>query len=421
MADAHRFPHLAVPFAIVGAAAGWLSAGLVHHPVVLTSGSEVRLVMAGVAAGLGLSAGALIRRWCAGKRYHWEVDAPDPGERLPSDSWWRHGPVILGAGLVAGGLFAVLTDYCTVEIGMLGGLACTLPFLPVCAAVLSAARRAQRARLGSLVAGSDRRAVWGILATALLIVTLEGLPDWPAPRGRPLFGPEPVLALLVAAVLCIAGVLAADWLALRRARRILAQDLARQELDAPSLSDESVARMDLGLGDGVLAQVSRTGPVYRGRDRTLALVQGDPDQALAALRRSLRRGAIGLAIATTVCAAHAAATTDAALARYDEIRCDAGDGESCASAAQIELNSTVFSTFDPSKALSFFERGCSRGDGSSCMSLAWLYRGNQGIDRDAGMVAIMEYRAAQRGLCPEGTRLVNGTENVCVDPSDPRH
>jgi hypothetical protein len=32
MADPSRFPQLALPFTLVGAAAGWLSAGLVNNP-----------------------------------------------------------------------------------------------------------------------------------------------------------------------------------------------------------------------------------------------------------------------------------------------------------------------------------------------------------------------------------------------------
>lgn len=420
MADASRFPHLALPFAITGAAGGWLSAGLVLHPVVYNGDSHLRLATAGLTGGLGAVAGVLIRHWCVRKRYHWEVGAPDPDERLASDSWIRHGPVILVAGAVAGAFFALVSRYCPVEMGILGGLLCALPILPVCAAVLSAARRAQRARLGSLVAGSDRRAVWSILAIALLVVTLEGLLDWPAPRGQPLFGPAPVLGVLLASIACVLGALGADLLALRRARRVLAQGLARQEAEDPALSDREVARIDLGLGDGVLAQVSRTGAVYRSRELTLALVQGDPERALSALRRSVRRGVLGVCVAGVVCALHGAAATDMARASYDRIRCDLGQGEACAAAGDLGAAASLFGPRDPREAILLYERGCNRSDGASCMSLARLYRGDEGVDRDAALVAFFEYRAAQTGVCPNGTRLVRGTENVCVDPLDPR-
>ena len=52
-----------------------------------------------------------------------------------------------------------------------GGALCAVVFLPVCLVVIGAARRAQRARLGSIVAGSDRRTVWGILAIPFSSVT----------------------------------------------------------------------------------------------------------------------------------------------------------------------------------------------------------------------------------------------------------
>ncbi|MEZ4306688.1 MAG: hypothetical protein R3F14_01380 [Polyangiaceae bacterium] len=114
----------------------------------------------------------------------------------------------------------------------------TLPLLPVCAAVLAAARRAQRARLGSIVAGSDRRAR-GILATTLVIATLEGLPDWPAPRGAPLFGPAPIVGFLALAGVCLLSILVADALALRAAKKALSTTLEERtdgEIQATPMS-----------------------------------------------------------------------------------------------------------------------------------------------------------------------------------------
>src|SRR5689334_10915360 len=69
MADASRFPNLAVPFALVGAAAGWLSAGLAQHPFVYAPDSTFRGVTAAVAAVLAGATGVLLRRWCVGQRY----------------------------------------------------------------------------------------------------------------------------------------------------------------------------------------------------------------------------------------------------------------------------------------------------------------------------------------------------------------
>ncbi|MEZ4306689.1 MAG: hypothetical protein R3F14_01385 [Polyangiaceae bacterium] len=56
--------------------------------------------------------------------------------------------------------------------------------------------------------------------------------------------------------------------------------------------------------------------------------------------------------------------------------------------------------------------------------LAEVYRGAMGVERDLALVALFEYRAAQKGICPDGTRLVEGlvqgNENVCVQMDDRR-
>lgn len=420
MADASRFPHLALPFALTGAAAGWLSAGIVHHPVIFPAETDLRLTTAAIAAAFGAAVGFLIRRFCVRKRYSWEDLAPDPMERPASDSWLRHGALIFAAGAAVGGIFAEQSRYCDVPVGMLCGVLFTAPFVPVCAFLLAAARRAQRARLGSLVAGSDRRAIWGILAITLTVCTLEGLPDWAAPRGRPLFGPEPVIAFLAAAAATIGLVLAADSRALARARSLIAMGLGRHHRDGAGFDGDSVPRLDLGLGDDVLSQVARTGAVYRGRDRTLALVQGDVDQAIGALARARWRGVVGIFVLGVVITMHALAATDRASAYYAAQRCEYGVGDACSAAADLGLGAPLFGSLAPQDAFSLYEKGCQSGGGASCMSAANLYRGGRGFEKDAAMVAIFEYRAAQRGLCPDGARLVRGTENVCVDPLDAR-
>lgn len=418
MADASRFPNLAAPFALAGAAAGWLSCGLAQQPFAYTPDSPLRGLTAALAAGFAAATGALIRRWCVGRRYGWEVDAPDHEARPPSDSWPRHVLAILFAGTATGvalaaigGAFELIPDAAVVA------MTCTLPFLPVCAAVLAAGRRAQRARLGSLVAASDRRAVWGILATALLIASLEALPDWVVAGDGPLFAPIPAVGLLFAATASIAVIITLDVFTWRRLRTAVALGLSRQEASDLTAQDEAAQRLDVGLGNEVHAQIQRGGAAYRSRERAVSLVQGDPERAFAALRRALGRGALGLGLAAAVVAAHIAANTDYAIARYEQLRCENGRAPSCAGAARGGM---ISSSIAAHAAIPLFERACDGGDGASCMSLAGLYRGSEGVDRDAALVAFFEYRAAQRGLCPEGTRLVHGTENVCVDLLDPR-
>lgn len=420
MADASRFPHLALPFAIIGAAAGWLSAGLVQHPLLSESDSNIRLATALVSAGAGALIGALLRRWCSGKQYAWQLDAPDPRVPPASDSWARHGTIILSGGAAAGAFFAVASGFCTIVMGILAGILCTLPFLLVCAVVLRAARRAQRARTGSLISGSDRRAIWSILSVSLAITTLLALPDWPAPHAKPLFGPEPALGLLILAGASILGVLGADVLAWLRVKRMLSLALAPRQAGDPGLLGEKTMRLDIGLGDELHAHVARPGAVYRGRDRTLALVQGDLGQALQVLRRAIRRGLAGLLVFCAVSAAHDAATTDAALVEYEKIRCRYGKAESCSAVVYSGADGGDLGASGVKDAVRLYERGCDSANGLDCLLLATYYRGGETVERDPALVALFEYRAAQRGLCPEGTRLVRGAENVCVAPNDPR-
>jgi MFS family permease len=426
MADAVRFPHLAIPFAITGAAAGWLSAGLVLHAVGSPVNVDFRLFVTLFAAMAGLWTGILLRRWALGKRPWWQLDTPDPEARPPSDSWPRHVAAILLAGASVGGLVGGLfassqSDLVILECALVGGL-CAVPFVPVLAAVLSFARRAQRARMGSIVAGSDRRAVWGVLAMALLLATLEALPD-ACLRGLPAqLLPRIGWGLFAACAAVIAVVLAADLVAFRRARRALAEGLTLRESGSESgsleIGGEVPHRVDLGIGDDVRAQIRHDGAPYRSRERVLGVVTGNAGQALSALRGALRRGAASLAVAVLVAAAHLAAGSDVAAAAYEETRCSVGVAAACeelATAEVLERGSL------PERVVRFFEHGCADGNGWSCLSLADLYRSDKGDRKgDAGMAALFEYRAAQHNVCPDGTRLVHGTENVCVTPDDMR-
>lgn len=423
MADAARFPNLAVPFAITGAAGGWLSAGLVQHPLMREMNVSFRLVTAVIAAFFGLATGALLRRWCVGRRYAFQLDCPDPGLRPASDTWARHLPVLCFAGALTGGLACELSRMCPASFGALSGLFCTIPFLPICAAVLSTARRAQRARHGSIVAGADRRAVWTLLAATLLIASLEALPDCPAPARSSLEGPLPGLVLIACSTACILFVLAADALALRRALRLLVPGLARKEEGDPGLDRDPAVRFDLGLGRDIHARLAQSTSAYRARERALALVLGDPPRAVAALRRAFRRDVLALALAPCVLAAHLAASSEAATARYQELSCHLGNGAACGAIADRSGSLEHHDLFD---AVLHYQRGCDRGDGWSCLSVAKLYSGTPDTKRDAGVVALFEYRAAQRGVCRLGTVLAhaNGAggplENVCVSPDDRR-
>src|SRR6185369_14025118 len=139
-------------------------------------------VAALLAGAIAAAAGALLTRW---SRKPWpRDDAADP--------WLRLFLALFAAGALSGAAVGGVSPGtpAAVAAGSVGGLACALAFIPVGALVLGFARRAQRARLGSIVAGADRRAVWGILVTSLAVTTLAALPDWPAWLAGGAVGPE---------------------------------------------------------------------------------------------------------------------------------------------------------------------------------------------------------------------------------------
>lgn len=368
MASPTRFPHLALPFSIVGAAGGWLSAKLLANPLLRKTWPGKEWTAALVALVLAGAAGALLTRWCAGQRYAYQLDAPDPDARPDTDRWPRHVTAVLLAGTGTGLAVSLLYEtWRGPVIGALCGLVCALVFLPVCVAVVVAARRAQRARLGSIVSASDRRAVWGILAAALSVTTLEALPDWPAAWARDAAAPLPALSMALAAGVAIAVLLAADVRALRLAQGAAGQGLTARDPSEPETADETVRRLDLGLGEDAWERLARSASAYRGRDRTLALIQGSPEQAFGALRRAIRRGALSLAVTCAVAAAHAAANVPLAQQLYSERRCDMDDPVACTRLAdQVRTDSLE-------RAMELYAKACEGSNAEACLALARIH------------------------------------------------
>jgi hypothetical protein len=296
-------PGLALPFLVVGAAAGWISAGFLANPFLgITEGGDQALAAAVAAAVAGL-VGYALSRWCD-ERMAWHP---------PRITWMRLALNVVAGGAAAGGIVAMI-EYAT-PVAILAG-ACNgglsgVAFLPVCALVFAAAKRAERARHGSLVAGSDRRAVWGILATALAAATAVAALDWPFVGGLyfcEVDAPKVALSMLAAAGLVIAGILVADAVALRSVRTAGLE--ARDHDAAPSA--DAARRLDLGLGEGLLVALAQAGAAaYRSRERATALVVGDPALARAALRRALARGAVGLGVVALAAGAHVIAVRHA--------------------------------------------------------------------------------------------------------------
>ena len=385
MADASRFPHLALPFAIAGAAGGWLSAGLVSTPLLLHA-ERNQGTAAVLAAALAALTGLLIRRWCIGRPAPFRFDTPEPEpepDRARTDVGWRHAAAVLVAGTLTGvGVAVACRAYGGAGVGAAGGLACAIAFVPVCLAVIAAARRAQRARLGSLVAASDRRAVWGILAAALAVATLEAAPDWPAAATGMLPVPWVAAGMLGAAGLTIAAVWILDVRARRRAERTIGEGLVPQEARDVEAADTRVPRVDLGLGEEIGAQVARAAAAYRGRDRAVALVLGDPEQAIGALRRASRRGAACLAVVGGAALVHLLAGTDIARIEFEERRCERYDFAAC------ERLATSIRERHPERAMVLYERACRVSGKESCFAFGQMLS-------ERAMDAAMEQRARE--------------------------
>ncbi|MDC3983994.1 hypothetical protein [Polyangium jinanense] len=325
MADGSRFPRLAPPFAITGAAAGWLSAGLLSNPLLGVTYGEIKPLAALGTMLIAAVTGVLLKKLCLGWRYSYEIETPNAETRPTSDRTGYHVLVVLLAGAAAGAMVASLDH---ASDGTLGGAASgvfsAILFLPVCLLILSSARRAQRARLGSIVAGSDRRAVWGILAAALSAATLLAALDWPAAHLEETEKPIPALFILLATALVTLVVLAADLRALKRAQTALAPGLEAENDGPAPLVDLAVPRVDLGLGDDLASRLARSAAAYRGRDRAVELVQGNPEQALGALRRAVRRGVTSLALMGVILGAHGLAQSSFVAKLYAEARCNTG-------------------------------------------------------------------------------------------------
>lgn len=370
MAEASRFPHLALPFAIAGAAGGWLSATLVSNPAVQRFQWDVRAPAVVAGATFTALAGWVITRWCTAEEPPWseEMEELRPRRRPLTKRWPAHAIAVITAGALAGASVAIAADvYAGAALGALVGAGCALAFVPVCLAVLAAAKRAERARLGSLVSDSDRRAVWGILATALALASLEALPGWPAANAGEAPLPWPAIGMLIVCGTVIGGVLAADARGRRRARRALATGLEPQDPSRLGSADTRTPRIDLGLGEGLAAHMARSTSAYRGQDRPLALVQGDASLALPAFRRALVRGALGLAIVGVAGFLHFSAQDVSWQLAFHERRCERFGYRSCHLLADIVRGRT------PDRAMALYEKACGLSSPESCVSLANMY------------------------------------------------
>jgi hypothetical protein len=376
MDDRTRMPTLALPFAVVGAAAGWLSVDFLDNPLFGFTPSHAEGLGAVCTSVIAGAVGRSLTRCCA-PREEWE---------RPGAMWLQVGCAVLGGGALSGFLVGGL-GFENLEgalKGMVAGMGAGAAFLPVCVLVVTAARRAARARLGSLVADADRRELWALMAMALAVTTAVSLPDW-------LVWETPVAPGMIAGV-ALGGVVAllvfdvgARLRLCREAATTAAMEVRHGEVALPGDPEPEI---DFGLGDEVRARVVR-GAAYRGMDRTAALVVGSPARAASAVGRAIAKKALAVAVTGAVVAVHCLAPALPSSMLPHEMMCDLGVNTECRAAAL--LMDEEGSPHLRARAWTLASRACnleSHPDAEACRHLARM----QGR---AGSTATGEMTAAQ--------------------------
>lgn len=281
--DSGTMPSLAKPFAAFGAAAGLFA--------ILALGSfrdaarEVSpLAPMIMTAGVGACAGEALRRM---RRLHSPMLA-----REAVVLWVAIITAIAGA--VSGGLVGLVTwgpdGFARFAVG---GAAVALAFVPSCLVVFDAAKRAGRARHGSLVAATDRRTV---LSTVLAGIAFAGATQVPAVLSAnvsPALAPLVQVALsLVACLGATVAIVVLQWRdrSGRAALEAHAKDAAwleraASEEEEPSAGAGTKDAVDLGLGADRWA---RTDANYRLSGRPEVVLKGSVERATAAFDECAR-------------------------------------------------------------------------------------------------------------------------------------
>ena len=203
-------------------------------------------------------------------------------------------PIAFVATIVAGVFNGAMVGLCLagpvgVPFGGMFGAMYALPFIPATMVVAFAAHRVT-ASGDTPVGRAQRRGVWATAAFAI-----AGAAALCA--GHHAFGWPPALLALGGAAIG-SFMLARDVGELVSLRRVAerVRGMARRNGPLPRLVDMGAQRIDLGAGDAVFDEVE-PGEPFRGVDRLLRTVHGDPTEALRAVRRSVARDAILVALA----------------------------------------------------------------------------------------------------------------------------
>jgi hypothetical protein len=302
-AEPCAMPSLAKPFAVFGAAAGLfaiLGVGAFREPAREVAPLAPMIVTAGAAAAFG----EVLGRW---RRLH------DPKLAREALVLW----VAILSGL-AGGVSGAVVGFVTWGADGLarfavGGAVVALAFVPSCLVVFDAARRAGRARLGSLVAATDRRTV---TSTVLAGVSFAGASQVPAVlSANTSWSIPPLVQVSLSLAACLGSTIAIVLLQ-KRDRVARAQleghavdmhwlERAPEELEgAASHAEEPI---DLGLGADRWARTSDA--TYRSSARSDVVLKGSMERAIAAFDECAQRRHRSLVIAvaglTAVCVSFA--------------------------------------------------------------------------------------------------------------------
>lgn len=285
-------PSLAKPFAAFGAAAGLFAIlGLGSFRDAAREVSPLAPML--VTAAVGAAAGEVMRRW---SRLHSPL--------LAREAVILWVAVITGmAGAVSGGVVGFVTWGAEgVSRFTVGGAAVALAFVPSGLVVFDAAKRAGRARQGSLVAEADRRTVASTVMAGIAFAAATQVPAvLSANTSKAL---TPLVQVGLSFVTCV-GASAAIVLLQRRDQKgrtsleAIARDAswlerAATEDDAPSTT--SAGAVDLGLGADRWSRTNDTN--YRTTGRPDVVLRGSVERATAAFDESAVRRHRSLLVAT---------------------------------------------------------------------------------------------------------------------------
>ena len=351
MTSLPRFPPLAVPFAALGGAAGWLWRDVLQSRFqsdALSRQSHLAVIAVALVGGL---AGALLG-----------PTRPAEEWMLPRPSLRRVSAVVLGAGLASGMILGALVAPDAPWSGAPAGLLAALPLIPACLPVIAAQRRADEGRPGSIIARAEQRAVYALAAVGLVILSALTFPDWMSTTQELVRPPHDALFVAVIAGVVGLAVLLADLVASRRTAKIEAEI---------ALGDGPTTSVDFGLGDEVATR-AEPGGAYRDGGRVLAGALGDPHRAQVTLRRARRRGVILIALSELVAIAHGIVRDPVAIAAFEAGRCDRGTLRICRKAALL----TERAGQPDEESTRLHQRACSAGSEESCLAVYLLARRN---------------------------------------------